>query len=348
MLQWNNGSWSHRAYWGQTIITWGTDGTASSRRIGDLPPTGKWIRLEVPANIVGLEGSTINGFSVAISNGRVAFDRAGKITGEFVWADDSIAGGQQHTYVECGCPPYSWGEITSNPLPISGTKAFQTGVVNGYTHTQYFDNATQMKVNAGDNLFTYAYLDPANPPETVMMQWQEAGGNWEHRAYWGKANNITWATDGTAGNYYMGPLPSLGQWIRLEVLSDRIGLSGKNVDGFGLALFSGRAAWDRVGKVTRDVVWLDDNADIPTANRFEAGGDSWTSPTITAPTSGNHAFQTVSATGLHQIYTVGLSNTLTVSSGDVLFVYVYLDPDPNNRPRTLAFQWNDGNWEHRV
>jgi len=348
MLQWNDGNWEHRAYWGQTIITWGTDGTASSRRIGDLPPTGKWVRLEVPANIVGLDGSTINGFSVALSNGRVAFDRAGKITGELVWADDNIAGGQQHTYVECGCSPYPWGEITNNPLPVSGTKAFQTGILAGYTHTQYFDNATQMKVNAGDNLFVYAYLDPANPPETIMMQWHEAGGNWEHRAYWGKADKITWAADGTAGNYYMGPLPPLGQWVRLEVLADRIGLGGRSLDGFGLALHSGRAAWDRVGKVTRDVLWLDDNADIPTANRFADGGDSWNSPTITSPISGNNAFQTVSASGLHQIYTANLSNTLTVNTGDTLFAYVYLDPDPNNKPSTLMFQWNDGNWEHRA
>lgn len=355
MLQWKNGSWSHRAYWGQTIINWGTDGTASSRRIGDLPPTGKWVRLEVPANVVGLEGSSINGFSVALTNGRIAFDRAGKIAGEFIWADDSIASGQQHTYVECACTPYSWMEITSSPLPISGSKAYQTGTENGYVHTQYFDDATPMGVNAGDILFSYVYLDPANPPETVMIQWHEDGGNWEHRAYWGKPNNITWATDGTEGNYYMGPLPPLGQWVRIGVLADSIGLRGKSVDGFGLALFSGRAAWDRVGKITNDVVWLDDLADIPTGNRYQDGGDSWTnSLTLTTPISGSQAIQTISSSSLHQLYAANLTNTLTINTGDTLLVYVYIDP--NNIPDTIMLQWNAGDstteepygWGHRA
>lgn len=352
MLQWKAGSehgdWEHRAYWGGDLIHWGVDGAASRRRIGDLPPAGRWVRLEVPANIVGLENRLVRGFSLTISNGRAAFDRVGRTTGEFIWADDAIAGGQRGVFVgsTCGCAPYRWGEIASDPWPISGAKAFQTGIVDG-DHTQFFHNATPMRVDAGDSLFAYVYLDPAHPSETVILQWRAVNGDWGHRAYWGAAK-IPWGEDGTAGSYYLGPLPPPGQWVRLEVPADVIGLGGKEVDGFGLGLFRGRAAWDRVGKRTRDLVWLDDEASIPQTHRFEGGGDGWNRSSIAAPASGQDGFQTIAASGLHQIFTAGLPNTLTVNPGDSLLAYVYLDPDPDNRPRTLMFQWNDGDWEHRA
>src|SRR6185436_2521025 len=57
MLSWNTtaGDWEHRAYWGQNLITYGTDATASRRNMGALPQAGQWVRLEVPASVVGLE-----------------------------------------------------------------------------------------------------------------------------------------------------------------------------------------------------------------------------------------------------------------------------------------------------
>lgn len=81
VLQWNNGDWEHRAYWGANNITvWGTDGTNSRRYMGPLPATGRWVRLEVSASSVGLEGSTLNGMAFSLYGGRAWFDRAGKTT----------------------------------------------------------------------------------------------------------------------------------------------------------------------------------------------------------------------------------------------------------------------------
>ena len=78
MLQWNDGTWAHRAYWGANIIPWGTDGTASRRYMGPLPAAGQWVRLEVPASLVGLEGRIVNGMAFTLQNGRATWDRAGK------------------------------------------------------------------------------------------------------------------------------------------------------------------------------------------------------------------------------------------------------------------------------
>ncbi len=70
MLQWHDGDWHQRAYWG-------TNGTTSRRYMGRLPASGGWVRLEVPAAQVGLAGKTVNGLAFTLYGGRAWWDRAG-------------------------------------------------------------------------------------------------------------------------------------------------------------------------------------------------------------------------------------------------------------------------------
>ncbi len=70
-------SWEHRAYWGADLINSGVNGTASRHRAGDLPDSGTWVRLEVPAAALGLEGKIIEGMAFSLHGGRVAWDSAG-------------------------------------------------------------------------------------------------------------------------------------------------------------------------------------------------------------------------------------------------------------------------------
>ena len=58
MMQWNNGTWDQRAYWGEDMIPFGQADTASRRRLGPLPAAGQWVRLEVPAREVGISVPT--------------------------------------------------------------------------------------------------------------------------------------------------------------------------------------------------------------------------------------------------------------------------------------------------
>jgi hypothetical protein len=78
MLQWNDGTWEHRAYWGANVIDWGVDGTASRRYMGPITIEGQWIRLEVPASLVELEGRMLNGMAFTLFGGRATWDRVGK------------------------------------------------------------------------------------------------------------------------------------------------------------------------------------------------------------------------------------------------------------------------------
>jgi hypothetical protein len=115
-------------------------------------------------------------------------------------------------------------------------------------HDHWFDNATAtLAINTGDNLFAYVYLDPANPPTEVMLMWTDSTGSAEHRAYWG-ANEIPWGVNGTANQFYVGPLPAAGQWVRLAVPASAVGLEGRSLRGIRFALFDGRATWDVTGK----------------------------------------------------------------------------------------------------
>ncbi|MDH4110203.1 MAG: hypothetical protein OEW35_18120, partial [Gammaproteobacteria bacterium] len=78
MLQWHAGNWDHRVYWGENLIPWGTDNTVSRQYMGPLPPPGRWVRLEVPAETVGLEGRIVEGMAFTLFDGMATWDRSGK------------------------------------------------------------------------------------------------------------------------------------------------------------------------------------------------------------------------------------------------------------------------------
>lgn len=79
MLGWSDGvSWSHAAYWGEDLIPWGAGGTVERRDMGALPATGTWVRLEVPASLVGMEGRTLSGMGFVLFDGRATWDHTGK------------------------------------------------------------------------------------------------------------------------------------------------------------------------------------------------------------------------------------------------------------------------------
>ena len=85
MLQFNDGRWEHRAYWGSNRIPWGKDKSPSRRFAGKLPPVGKWTRLEVDAQHVGLKpGRVINGWAFTQFDGTVYWDKAGIVTTDAV------------------------------------------------------------------------------------------------------------------------------------------------------------------------------------------------------------------------------------------------------------------------
>ena len=156
---------------------------------------------------------------------------------DVAWFDDEVPTG--------ATPAGNWNWVSSEPPPYSGGLAHQSILASGF-HQHYFTNAADpLLVQTGDTLYAYVYLDPANPPRQVMLQWY-ANGSWEHRAYWG-ADLINAGINGTDSRRYMGPLPVTGQWVRLEVPASAVGLEGATISGMAFSLFDGRATWDAAG-----------------------------------------------------------------------------------------------------
>ena len=161
----------------------------------------------------------------------------------------------QHPWIDDGYPAdanaatsnetMSW--VSSSPKPLSGENAHKSPNVAGM-HQHYFDYTSQpVSVGVGDVLFAYVYLDPANPPSEIMLQFHSPNGLWEHRAYWG-ANLLTWGTDGT-NNRRQGCacLPQTGTWVKLEIPAWMVGMEGLTMDGMAFSLYNGSATRDRAG-----------------------------------------------------------------------------------------------------
>jgi endoglucanase len=160
-------------------------------------------------------------------------------TQDTIWVDDQVPTGGSAS-ADGGD---SWTWITSNPTPQHGTKAHQSNIAAG-EHQHFFTGATAtLPVVTGDKMYSYIYIDPANVPSTVMLQWYDETGSWEHRAYWGP-NNTGW------GPAYQvsSSVPASGTWVRLEVPASAVGLEGHTLNGMAFTLAGGRATWDNAGK----------------------------------------------------------------------------------------------------
>jgi hypothetical protein len=159
--------------------------------------------------------------------------------GDFVWIDDRLPAGAKP---ETDGRPSKWTFV--NEPKLSGAVALRHKHVGVGQH--YFTGAKPgLKIGAGDKLFAHVYLDPANPPKAIMLQWHTK--TWLHRAYWGE-NLIPFGRDTSTERRRLGPLPEPGKWVRLEVPADVVGLKpGTLVTGWAFTQFGGTVYWDRAG-----------------------------------------------------------------------------------------------------
>ncbi|MDQ3798329.1 MAG: Ig-like domain-containing protein, partial [Acidobacteriota bacterium] len=90
ILEWRDEAtgWAHRAYWGKdfrkavSLFDAVPANFEGWRYMGEIPARGTWVRLEIPASYVGLEGKAVDGMSFGIykknGKGRATWDYSGK------------------------------------------------------------------------------------------------------------------------------------------------------------------------------------------------------------------------------------------------------------------------------
>ena len=341
MLQWGEDTqgWEHRAYWGANLLGFGTDGTNSRRYMGPLPAAGGWVRLEVPASAVGLEGKDVHAMAFTLHGGRANWDLAGVegityVTWQDCWMDCQFG----ECFERCETRTEEQYEnyiMMDDSIPAGASAGADGGYgwnwtvarSSGMLHQHYFDGATDtLKVNAGDLLYTWVWLDPANMPKELMLQWND--GSWEHRAYWGE-NRIGWGVDGTTSRKYMGGLPAGGGWVKLEVPASAVGLEGRTVDGMAFTLYGGRAAWDKSGRRVSSssgppnpVMGLDGFDNLT----YSAVNNRIISPGFAYDLAGNQTRAVIDNSGTAQQYRYDCANRLVQvsdASGNVLATHTY-------------------------
>jgi hypothetical protein len=163
---------------------------------------------------------------------------------EYVWIEDATPPGAKQQGNS------SWEFVgKAHIAPYSGERV-STRTAKDVSQHFFTDANPPLRVGDGDKLFTYVYLDPNNPPKTIMLQFND--GTWEHRAFWGE-DLIPFGTDPKAANHlHLGPLPKVGEWVRLEVEAAKVGLApGSALNGWAYTQYAGRIYWDKSGIVTR-------------------------------------------------------------------------------------------------
>ncbi len=162
---------------------------------------------------------------------------------ETVWLEDDFpAGGQA-----AGGPgsPTLFVSLEQKEKVFSGQRALKRSD-SGLSQDVWDRATTPLLVPSNATFFAYVYLDPANPPQSIMLQYHKNG--WMHRAVWGNYDVIPWGAPNTPERFSMGGLPKLGEWVRLEVPADKIGLTERDqLTGFATTQFGGTVYWDKVG-----------------------------------------------------------------------------------------------------
>jgi hypothetical protein len=166
---------------------------------------------------------------------------------EYVWIDDSIPAGAKPS--SDGGVNGHWHFVGRPKHPVFSGEKSSMRTAKGLSQ-HFFEGANPgLRVGSGDTLFAYVYLDPANPPKEIMLQWHTS--EWKHRAYWGD-NVIPWGHDKSGERRHFGALPKTGEWVRLEVPVDKVGLKpGAVINGWAFTQHGGTTYWDKAGIVTQ-------------------------------------------------------------------------------------------------
>ena len=161
---------------------------------------------------------------------------------EIVWFDDALPYGAQA--VQDDGHSWLWVRSGSNWLGLAHKSPPDQGTRFHYLYGAQYP----LRVMEDDQLFTYVRLHPDRPPREIMLEWYD--GSNEHRAYWGE-DLIHRGRPGTPGHVFMGPLPPVGQWVRLVVPAEAVGLGpDRPITGMRFYAYGGEVWWDRSGKLT--------------------------------------------------------------------------------------------------
>ena len=165
-------------------------------------------------------------------------------TSEIVWFEDSFPPGVK---AESAGAPTTF--VTKDKGPVfSGGSALKRTAKG--VEQDFFSGGATFTIPPNGRISVECYIDPANPPKSVMLQFNVGG--WNHRAVWGEEGAIPFGKVRTFEHTSLGALPEAGKWGKLEFPIEKIGLKpGMKVTGYAFTQFDGTVYWDHLSMNSR-------------------------------------------------------------------------------------------------
>lgn len=161
---------------------------------------------------------------------------------EQLWFDDDLPSGAR--VAASPGHPTQLVSADQGAQVLSGTKSLKR--LDPGLAQDVFENLQDLTIPPAGRLFAHVFIEADNQPRSLMLQYFKGG--WNHRAVWGDVDAIAWGQAGTPSRVHVGPLPAAGQWTRLEIDAETLGLAaGDSVTGFALTQFGGAVYWDKIG-----------------------------------------------------------------------------------------------------
>jgi cytochrome c553 len=161
---------------------------------------------------------------------------------EVVWLEDDVPAGLKPV----GTPNFASAD---QGRVFSGKRALRRQE-GGITQDVFEASGSTLVIPQNARLFAHVFIDPANPPRLVMLQFNRDG--WEHRALWGDADATDWGEKGKTSRAILGELPKAGEWVRLEFDAEKVGLkAGDKLKGIAYTQHGGLVYWDKAGVLGR-------------------------------------------------------------------------------------------------
>jgi len=190
---------------------------------------------------------------------------------ETIWLDDDFPAGAK-PLAQPTSVPAQWITKVKEGDVVSGKRALRR-TDKAFAQDYYTGGAVPFDVPPGGEFFFSVLLDPKEPPEAIMLQLHNSG--WNQRAVWGNVDVIPFGAKGTKQRVHMGPLPTAGEWARLVVSAEKLGLKpGDDITGFALTLYGGTVTWDRVGMSGRTDTAADPTRSLLAWRKAATGKDT--------------------------------------------------------------------------
>ncbi len=165
-------------------------------------------------------------------------------TSELVWFEDAFPAGSN---LGVAGEPTQFVSKDKGPV-FSGNAALKrtaTGVAQ-----DFFSAGGKYEIPPNGKLSVQCFIDEKNPPKAIMLQFHTAG--WNHRAVWGEEGAIPFGQVRTPEKVQMGALPKAGEWVKLEITAEKLGLKpGIKVSGYAFTQFGGTVYWDHLAMNSR-------------------------------------------------------------------------------------------------